>query len=184
MSAEWKEDVSLERDLKQYISKNLRRDEVLDFVSRDYSQYSWSLSTLDRRLRYFDNHYINYDIPVEAVQTAVRQELQGPGNLLGYQAMNLELRTLHDIQAPRNLVHKVMQNEDPDGLAGRSLERKKSLAKHHSCVMEPLMFFHLMDMTSYAATKIGPSRWEFMDVLTHFHERLCLYMFASQIQTL
>ena len=50
---EWKEDDQLEQDLKTYISQNLKRSEVLDFMQRDFPQYTWSLPTLDRRLRHF-----------------------------------------------------------------------------------------------------------------------------------
>ena len=43
--------------LTRYVRENLRRNEVLDFVSRDFSDYAWSLRTLDRRLQYFGITY-------------------------------------------------------------------------------------------------------------------------------
>ena len=54
---DWQEDA----ELKRYILKNLSRREILDFVSRDYAQYAWSLGTLSRRLAYFDIKYIEYN---------------------------------------------------------------------------------------------------------------------------
>ena len=84
--SEWKEDNQLEQDLRKYVSQNLKRSEILDFVQRDFSEYTWSTATLDRGLRHFGIYYINYDIPVEAVSDAVQKELEGPGKLLGYRA--------------------------------------------------------------------------------------------------
>ena len=49
----WKEDTKLREDLVQYISQGLRRHEILDFLERDYRQYTWSLRSLDRRCKYF-----------------------------------------------------------------------------------------------------------------------------------
>ena len=50
-----KEDQSLKNDLEKYVKEdNLRRNEILDFLKRDYPQYAWSLNSLDHRMRYFD----------------------------------------------------------------------------------------------------------------------------------
>ena len=115
---DWKDDDRLEQDLKTYISQNLKRSEVLDFMQRDFPQYTWSLPTLDRRLRHFGIFYINYDTPLAAVSDAVQKELEGPGRLLGYRAMN-----------QRHLVHNVMAELDPEGLEARNLETKKKKPK-------------------------------------------------------
>ncbi len=50
----WKEDKHLEKTLSQYVKEGLRREEILDFLSRDFPEYACSLRTLDRRLQYFD----------------------------------------------------------------------------------------------------------------------------------
>ena len=68
---DWKDDDRLEQDLKTYISENLKRPEVLDFMQRDFPQYTWSLPTLDRRLRHFGIFFINYDTPLAALSDAV-----------------------------------------------------------------------------------------------------------------
>ena len=60
----WKGDVKLKKDLKKYVSQSLKQEEILSFVHRDYSCYTWSIRSLDRRLRHF-----------------------GPGKRLRYQAM-------------------------------------------------------------------------------------------------
>ena len=49
----WDNDTALEDDLRKYVRENLKRAEILSFVRRDYSQYQWSLRSLDRRLRHF-----------------------------------------------------------------------------------------------------------------------------------
>ena len=46
--ADWKENLRLQSDLDQY----LKWAEILHFMERDYSEYSWSLPTLDRHLRH------------------------------------------------------------------------------------------------------------------------------------
>ena len=40
LKSEWKEDDQLEQDLKTYISQNLKKSEVLDFMQRDFLQYN------------------------------------------------------------------------------------------------------------------------------------------------
>ena len=47
-NSEWEDDCELKDDLQKYVSKNLKREEILDFVKRDYPNYSWSLGTLSR----------------------------------------------------------------------------------------------------------------------------------------
>ena len=44
--SEWKQDQLLQNDIKKYVLGNLKRSEILDFVTRDYPQYTWSLSSL------------------------------------------------------------------------------------------------------------------------------------------
>ena len=38
----------------RYVKQKFRRNELLDFVSRDFSEYVWSLRALDRRLEFFN----------------------------------------------------------------------------------------------------------------------------------
>ena len=78
---------ALKQDLEQYVRRNLRRQEILDFVSLDYPMYAWNLRSLGRRLQFFDLEYTDYGVEVSDVQEAVKKELQGPGRLLGYRAM-------------------------------------------------------------------------------------------------
>ena len=88
----WKEDDKLKEAMTQLVQQGLQRIEALDFLKRDFPQYPWSLRTLDRRLRHFDICYNDKSVEVEDVQTAVGNELKGPGKLLGYRAMHRKLR--------------------------------------------------------------------------------------------
>ena len=90
-AANWKNDENLKNDLDRYVKQNLKRKEILDFVQKEYPEYSWSFRTLDRRLRWFNIHYSDYETPLAAVGAAVEQKLNGPGKLLGYRA----LRRIH-----------------------------------------------------------------------------------------
>ena len=110
-------------------AKNLKRKEILDFMKCYYEQYCWSIATLDRRLRYFDINYIHYGTSLETVQAAVQKELNRPGKLLDYRALNQKMRMQHEVQVPRNIVHKMLQNEDPKGLEFRRASSKKTERK-------------------------------------------------------
>ena len=48
-NSEWKEDNQLENDLRKYVSQNFKRSEILDFVQRDFAEYTWSTATLGGR---------------------------------------------------------------------------------------------------------------------------------------
>ena len=77
----WKEDLDLKEDLKKYVGKLLKREEILSSVGRDYSCYPWSICSLDRRLRHFGIFYSDREVTVDDVRQAVSKELDGPGKL-------------------------------------------------------------------------------------------------------
>ena len=112
--------------MKTYVSRGLPREEILDFP-----QYAWSLRTLDRRLREFDIHFSDTRISVEEVKEAIKNELDGPGCLLGYRAMQNKLRQEYKLNVPRDLVHNVMFDLDPDGLAARCPAKRNKKVKGH-----------------------------------------------------
>lgn len=131
MEVGWKNDYDLAEDMKNYVCQNIKRAEMLDFLQRDYTSYKWSLPTLDRRMRHFGIHYIDETVDVEDVQCAIRAELDGPGQLLGYRAMSQKLRVHHDIKVPRHLVNNILSDIDPEGVAKRSLQKKRKREKTH-----------------------------------------------------
>ena len=47
---------------------------------------------------------------------AVKKEISGPGNLLGYKAMQKKIRDIQGQQVPRELVYAVMTKVDIDVL--------------------------------------------------------------------
>ena len=74
------------------------------------------LGTLTRRLAFFDIKYIRYVTDIEDVENTVREEMEGPGQLLGYRATHHKIREQHQLHVPRNLVHHVKILVDPEGL--------------------------------------------------------------------
>eukprot|EP00794_Sanderia_malayensis_P013092 gene13092-14434_t len=120
----WFADQELENNLLTYVSQNMQRREILDYMKRDFSCYPWTIATLDQHLRYFNIQYIDNTVFIPTVAEAVRKEMEGPGKLLGYQNMNLKLRTEHDIRVPRQVVHDVMWDVNPEALCERSLKKK------------------------------------------------------------
>mgnify|MGYP002804450994 CR=1 FL=1 len=89
---DWEDDNELRNNIKKYVMQNLKREEVLDFLKRDYPQYMWSLSTLSRRMRTFGIKYVDCALNLDNVRSAVRAEMDGPGKLLGYRMMQRKLR--------------------------------------------------------------------------------------------
>ncbi|XP_046855091.1 uncharacterized protein LOC124448125 [Xenia sp. Carnegie-2017] len=93
-NSDWENDEEMRHDLEKYVQRNLKRKEILDFMSADYPMYAWSIRTLSRRLQHFNIKYTNYDIALEDVKTAVKKELNGPGVLLGYRAIQQSENTI------------------------------------------------------------------------------------------
>ena len=118
-NSEWEEDEQLRQDLEKLVQQNLRRKEVLDFMISKYPMYAWSIQSLSRRLQYFDIKYTDYDVDLEDVKQAVKAELEGPGKLLGYRAMQQKIREVHGLNASRDVVYAVMGEADPKGLEAR-----------------------------------------------------------------
>ena len=79
----------------------------------------------------FDIHFQDPNVTVEQVRDAVSKELDGPGKLLGHRSMQKKVRQQYGLNVPRDLVHDVMFDLDPEGLADRFPIRKKGRAKGH-----------------------------------------------------
>ena len=81
--------------------------------------YAWSLRRLCHWLQFFGIKYINYEVDIAQVKRTVKKELQGPGKLLGYRAMQQEVQELHRLNVPCDLVNAVMGKADPGGVEVR-----------------------------------------------------------------
>ena len=85
---------------------------------------------LDRHLRYFKIYYHDKTVSVDEVRVAVQKELDGLGRLLGCRPMYHKVRQEHELNIPHDLVHAMMYELHPDGLAARGLgEKRKVRAK-------------------------------------------------------
>jgi hypothetical protein len=128
--ADWKEDQSLKAQLTEYVQQGMKRTEILDFMTRDFSQYTWSVRTLDRRLRHFDIYYTDQTIPMDQIREVVQNELDGPGKLLGYRALHKKIRQVHHLNVPRDVVYATLTELDPEGLNERRIGLKKKAKGH------------------------------------------------------
>ena len=133
----WHENESLIDSLKRYVKQNLKRIEIIDYMKRDFPKYPWSLSTLARRLKHFGISYIDKEVDLQQVISAVRKELEGPGKNLGYRAMHLKLRTEYHISIPRDLVADVIFDLYPDGVQDRNVKKKEKKPKKPFCSEGP-----------------------------------------------
>ena len=108
-----------------YVRQGLQRKEVLDFVKHDFDQYTWSLRSLDRRLRHLQIFYKDKTVQVGEAMDAVGKELNSSGRLLGYRAMHKKVRQQHGLNVTRDQVYDVMTELDPEGHEARGGTRGK-----------------------------------------------------------
>ena len=91
-----------------YVRQELKRNEIVDFLKRDFPNYKQSIRTLDRRLRYFEIYYNNDETSIDAAREAVKKELSGLGKLLGYRALHKKIRQEHNLFVTRYAVCNLM----------------------------------------------------------------------------
>ena len=57
----------LKEVLSRYVKQNFLRNELLDFVSIDFSERAWSLRVLERRLEFFNG--TSWHTPIEPLRS-------------------------------------------------------------------------------------------------------------------
>ena len=115
-NSSWKDDLYLMQQLKELNSKGMRLQEILSYMKRDFSLQSWSLITLNRRLRFFNIYRHAKNVTIDEVTEAIKKECKGPGQLLGYRAMYQKIRQVHGLNVTRDQVYAAMIDVDPEGL--------------------------------------------------------------------
>ena len=97
-------------------------------------QHSWSLITLNRRLRFFNIYHHDRNVTVNEVTEAIKEECEGPRQLLGYRAMYHKVRQVHGLNVTRNQMYAAMTNVHPEGLENRNpiYKKKKTKSKFSS----------------------------------------------------
>ncbi|XP_066925387.1 uncharacterized protein [Clytia hemisphaerica] len=118
-NADWKDDLLLKSRLDELVTRTYKRAEILVVVKKEFSQYSWSLSSLRDRLKHFTIKCTNTNANIDDVIEAVSNELEGPGSKLGYRSMSQKIREVHSLKVPRDMVYEVMKELDPEGLESR-----------------------------------------------------------------
>eukprot|EP00794_Sanderia_malayensis_P021019 gene21019-23072_t len=126
----WKVDEKMRENLEDCNSQGIHRQDMLDYMKRDYPQYNWSFRTLCRRLNFFKIAKTDYFVTTQQVKEAVGVELKGPGRQLGYRAMHQKIRQMHGLNVPRDLVYAAMTDLDSKGLSGRAVGAKRQKKGH------------------------------------------------------
>ena len=141
----WKtdHDEALKAEMQRFMKQGLKRSEIVDFLPKDFAQYPWSIRSLDRRLRHFEIYYNDREIAVEQVEEAVRNELDGPGKLLGYRLMHKKIRQKYDLYVTREKVYDVMANLDLQGLVARAPGQKNHKRKGNFVSVGPNLLHSL-----------------------------------------
>ena len=102
----WKNNTNLKEALLKYVGRGLQRREMLDFLTRDFPLYAWSVRMLDRRLRHFDIFFNDGAFKVDLVMKAFETEPNAPGNLLGCRAMHTKIRQEHGLNVTKDQVYE------------------------------------------------------------------------------
>ena len=97
--------------------------------------------------------------------------------------MNKKSRTKHDIILPRHLVHKAMEDLDPDGLEEKSVQKKVKKKNTPLFQMGQSVCFYSMVTKLTPDTKIQLLLLVCMIVEIHFQLKLCTYLFVTPILT-
>ena len=84
---------------------------------------------MTRQLKTFSISYSDISVQIEKVTRAVFKEINGPGTLLGYIAMQQKVRQVHGLNVPRQLVHDAMNQLDPEALENRMPGKRKREVK-------------------------------------------------------
>ena len=93
-------------------------------MKRDFGDYKWSVQALVKHLKELVITYLNYETSVDDVKKAVETEINEPGKLVGYRAMNQKPRTEYSIQVLCHVVYNIMRDADPEGITSRQLNKK------------------------------------------------------------
>ena len=123
--ATWVHDDKLKEAMSRYVQQSLQRSEILDFLTRDFPQYPWSIQSLDRRLHHFEIYYDSNSVGIDDVTQAVENELKGSGQLLGYREIHKKIRQEYGPNVTRDKAYDVMYELDPEGLEVRGGVRAK-----------------------------------------------------------
>ena len=102
----WKNNTNLKEALLKYVGRGLQRREMLDFLTRDFPLYAWSVRMLDRKLRHFDIFFNDGTFIVDLVMKAFETEPNAPGNLLGCRAMHTKIRQEHGLKVTKDQVYE------------------------------------------------------------------------------
>lgn len=101
--------------ISYYFGQGYRYETIIQFLIT-YHKINISLSTLKRRLRVIGLRKNDISPSTEeAVRCIIRNELHGPSRMKGYRSMWNMLRTTYHMTVPRNMVMKILKEEDKNG---------------------------------------------------------------------
>ncbi|KAK0134269.1 hypothetical protein N1851_030179 [Merluccius polli] len=99
-----------------------------------------SLKTLKRRLKQLNLSRRASYTPMETVNSAIRTELNGSGQLLGYRAMWQTLQQTHSLTARRDHVMQALRFLNPERV---SLRHRRRFFRRSYCAAGPNQVWHV-----------------------------------------
>ena len=109
--------------ISHYFTRGYRYESILEFL-KIYHDIIISLSTLKRNLRQYGLHKKGVSSQTEdSIRSIIRNEINGPSSLRGYRATWNMLRSTYSITVPRDVVMKILREEDAEGTEQRRARR-------------------------------------------------------------
>ena len=127
----WEDDLELKEQLQTYIKQGLQQREIVSFIAEILLSMRGVLEACNRDCSILISTRLIQPCLRRRWELPFRKSLEGPGKLLGYRAMYHKIRQEHNLNAPRNLIHDLMYDLDPEGLEARCLMGEKKREKGH-----------------------------------------------------
>ena len=110
---------------------------ILSYLKHNFSHYSWSLITLNRRLGFFNIYHHDKNVTADKVTEAGKKECEGPGQLLDYCTMYHKVRQVIGLNVTRDQAYAAMIDVDSAGLENRKPILKKKKTKGTFSSVDP-----------------------------------------------
>lgn len=113
--------------IEYYFHFGYNYDVIRDLLELHHG-ITMSVRTLKRRLQGYNLARKDREIDEDVLMNIIRDEMQGPGQLVGYRRMWHILKMKYHLHMPRSLVAKIIQQLDPDASKARKqrrLQRRK-----------------------------------------------------------
>ena len=105
---------NMEEAIRYYFEKHNKYKTILEFLKK-FHDIKICMRTLKSKLNEFGLGKRNYNASRDQVRECILRELDGCGQLLGYQAMWQLLQQKYEMHVPRKFVESILRELDLEG---------------------------------------------------------------------